>query len=177
MTVSCARCHNHKFDAISQADYYALFGVLASCRPSLRDVNVEAKQQQNVAEISELKTEIRAEVAKSWLASIDEVRQKLLSDNWEEKVANHKNANQLFYLLSESRRQKRKESPSKKRGKSSRMIGSDCMRAWPTTGNEETHGIGTWLILMTLKHGTEMETAYPNPRSQPAISISSRPNA
>jgi hypothetical protein len=30
MTVSCARCHDHKFDAISQKDYYALFGFLES---------------------------------------------------------------------------------------------------------------------------------------------------
>ncbi|MBI5397465.1 MAG: PSD1 domain-containing protein [Verrucomicrobia bacterium] len=30
MTVSCARCHDHKFDPISQADYYALHGVFAS---------------------------------------------------------------------------------------------------------------------------------------------------
>ena len=33
LTVSCARCHDHKFDAISHKDYYALFGVLASNRP------------------------------------------------------------------------------------------------------------------------------------------------
>jgi len=33
LTVSCARCHDHKFDAISQADYYALFGIFASTRP------------------------------------------------------------------------------------------------------------------------------------------------
>jgi cytochrome c553 len=30
LTVSCARCHDHKFDAISQADYYGLAGVFAS---------------------------------------------------------------------------------------------------------------------------------------------------
>ena len=30
MTVACARCHDHKFDAISQKDYYALFGFLQS---------------------------------------------------------------------------------------------------------------------------------------------------
>ena len=28
MTVACARCHDHKFDAISTKDYYALFGLL-----------------------------------------------------------------------------------------------------------------------------------------------------
>jgi len=30
LTVSCARCHNHKFDAIPTADYYSLYGVFAS---------------------------------------------------------------------------------------------------------------------------------------------------
>lgn len=30
LTVSCARCHDHKFDAISQADYYALAGLFRS---------------------------------------------------------------------------------------------------------------------------------------------------
>ncbi len=30
LTVSCARCHDHKFDAVSQADYYALAGVFHS---------------------------------------------------------------------------------------------------------------------------------------------------
>ncbi|MEE2713684.1 MAG: DUF1549 domain-containing protein [Planctomycetota bacterium] len=32
LTVSCARCHDHKFDAISTADYYALSGYLQSSR-------------------------------------------------------------------------------------------------------------------------------------------------
>ncbi|MFN9287545.1 MAG: DUF1549 domain-containing protein, partial [Planctomyces sp.] len=30
LTVSCARCHDHKFDAISTEDYYGLAGVFAS---------------------------------------------------------------------------------------------------------------------------------------------------
>jgi hypothetical protein len=30
LTVACARCHDHKFDPITQADYYALAGVFAS---------------------------------------------------------------------------------------------------------------------------------------------------
>jgi cytochrome c553 len=31
-SVACARCHDHKFDAISQADYYAIAGYLKSSR-------------------------------------------------------------------------------------------------------------------------------------------------
>jgi len=30
LTVSCARCHDHKFDPVTQRDYYALAGVIAS---------------------------------------------------------------------------------------------------------------------------------------------------
>ncbi|GAA5510180.1 PSD1 and planctomycete cytochrome C domain-containing protein [Novipirellula caenicola] len=30
LTVSCARCHDHKFDPIPTADYYAMFGILNS---------------------------------------------------------------------------------------------------------------------------------------------------
>ena len=32
LTVACARCHDHKFDPITQHDYYALAGILASTR-------------------------------------------------------------------------------------------------------------------------------------------------
>ncbi|MFM9118073.1 MAG: DUF1549 and DUF1553 domain-containing protein, partial [Planctomycetota bacterium] len=31
LTASCARCHDHKFDAIPTDDYYSLYGVFASC--------------------------------------------------------------------------------------------------------------------------------------------------
>src|SRR5262249_39488688 len=30
LTVTCARCHDHKFDPIPTKDYYALYGVFAS---------------------------------------------------------------------------------------------------------------------------------------------------
>ena len=32
LTIGCARCHDHKFDAISTADYYALCGMMQSSR-------------------------------------------------------------------------------------------------------------------------------------------------
>ncbi len=32
LTVSCARCHDHKYDPIPTADYYSLYGVFASSR-------------------------------------------------------------------------------------------------------------------------------------------------
>jgi hypothetical protein len=33
MTIACARCHDHKFDAIRTADYYALAGIFRSTEP------------------------------------------------------------------------------------------------------------------------------------------------
>jgi hypothetical protein len=37
LTVACARCHDHKFDPISAADYYALYGVFASASEKPRE--------------------------------------------------------------------------------------------------------------------------------------------
>lgn len=43
VTVSCARCHDHKFDAISTADYYSLTGFLQSS--DYRQVRFESMEQ------------------------------------------------------------------------------------------------------------------------------------
>ena len=43
LTTTCARCHDHKFDPISQKDYYALYGIFASSRePELQELPVLA---------------------------------------------------------------------------------------------------------------------------------------
>ena len=67
LTVSCARCHDHKFDAISQADYYAIFGILASSRPALLDVNLPTRQLAQRESLLELKQQIRSELGSTWL--------------------------------------------------------------------------------------------------------------
>jgi hypothetical protein len=60
LTISCARCHDHKFDPISAKDYYALFGVITSSRLNRADVSDPAP---TVKLLDELK-EVRAELAK-----------------------------------------------------------------------------------------------------------------
>ncbi len=44
LTVGCARCHQHKFDPISQTDYYAFVSVFAGVRHG--EVDVEAEDEQ-----------------------------------------------------------------------------------------------------------------------------------
>jgi hypothetical protein len=69
MTVSCARCHNHKFDAISQADFYALFGVLESCRPAVIQADIPGRDASKREQLAELKQRIKAELAAGWQAA------------------------------------------------------------------------------------------------------------
>ncbi len=49
MTVACARCHDHKFDAIPTRDYYSLFGYVQSSRyvqASLKEVAPRSPEYQ-----------------------------------------------------------------------------------------------------------------------------------
>ncbi len=66
LTVSCARCHDHKFDPISQKDFHALYGVFASSRPGQVVVDSPALLKTNRAELAALKKEIRAGLGQAW---------------------------------------------------------------------------------------------------------------
>jgi hypothetical protein len=74
-TISCARCHDHKFDAISQEDYYSIFGLLAASRPGIKDANSPSKRSKNQAALREAKVALRAALATEWQ---DEVANDLL---------------------------------------------------------------------------------------------------
>jgi hypothetical protein len=51
LTVSCARCHDHKFDPIPQKDYYSLHGIFASCQEPLPKPEItNAKENPNYAD-------------------------------------------------------------------------------------------------------------------------------
>ncbi len=67
LTASCARCHNHKFDAISQEDFYALYGVFVSCRPGQVLIDSPELLQKNRHELMQLKQTIRDGLATAWL--------------------------------------------------------------------------------------------------------------
>lgn len=79
LTISCARCHDHKFDAISQADYYALFGVLGSCRPAMNDVNQKSQQDKNKTELTKIKGQLKLDLVEHWLSELDHIPGRLRS--------------------------------------------------------------------------------------------------
>jgi Protein of unknown function (DUF1553)/Protein of unknown function (DUF1549)/Planctomycete cytochrome C/Concanavalin A-like lectin/glucanases superfamily len=67
LTVSCARCHDHKFDAIGQRDFYALYGILASSRPAQVMIDSPAKLEETRSKLTALKSQIRAALADAWM--------------------------------------------------------------------------------------------------------------
>jgi hypothetical protein len=46
LTVACARCHNHKFDPFSQADYYRLQAFFSAARPKEVDLATPAEREE-----------------------------------------------------------------------------------------------------------------------------------
>ena len=65
LTVGCARCHNHKFDPVSTADYYALAGVFASIRIAERPTIPEnlwapvARAREEVARLQKERDDLK----------------------------------------------------------------------------------------------------------------------
>ena len=68
LTVACARCHDHKFDPISQKEYYGLAGIFANT--SYREVALEAKATQN-ANVKSDQLGNRGEILKKKQAEVD----------------------------------------------------------------------------------------------------------
>ena len=79
LTVSCARCHDHKFDAISQKDYYSFFGTLYGARPTMRAIDSQAVLETNRDALAALKADIRRLLAEAWSAAAESVGEKLLA--------------------------------------------------------------------------------------------------
>ena len=80
LTVSCARCHDHKFDAISQKDYYSFFGTLYGARPTVRAVDSQAVLETNRDALAALKADIRGLLAEAWSAAAETVGANLLAE-------------------------------------------------------------------------------------------------
>lgn len=55
LTVACARCHDHKFDPITQEDYYGLYGIFESTRYPFPGIELDQKPRDLVPLIQNAK--------------------------------------------------------------------------------------------------------------------------
>lgn len=76
-TLACAQCHDHKLDAVSQRDYYALTGVFMSSRWNVRTVDAVDPNLQTLEELRTLKAAVREELARIWSAERATLAEKL----------------------------------------------------------------------------------------------------
>jgi len=65
-TVSCARCHDHKLDAVSTRDYYGILGIVASSRQVVHTIDGPEVNRKPEERLKALKSQIRAEAAQAW---------------------------------------------------------------------------------------------------------------
>jgi hypothetical protein len=100
LTISCARCHDHKFDAISQQDYYAIYGILASCRPGRSVIDLPERSLRNHAALSSLRPQIRQALAEDWLAAAAGLADQLAASDAAPAIAAH--AGSLRQLIADS---------------------------------------------------------------------------
>jgi hypothetical protein len=62
LTIQCSQCHNHKYDPISQTDYYRMFAFLNNCDEAQATVYTQAALQKRevlLTEIERLETELQ----------------------------------------------------------------------------------------------------------------------
>ncbi len=69
LTVACARCHDHKYDAIPTADYYSLYGVFASTEVPLELPLIDPEAARRRPSEFEKKAEARRQEIRGFLDS------------------------------------------------------------------------------------------------------------
>ena len=104
MTVSCARCHDHKFDAISQADYYAMFGILGSARPGREVIDLPSRLNRHRDRLAELKSRIRDRLAEAWRGQLTGLGESLLNMSDSDEISEQ--PDHLLYPLARLRHAK-----------------------------------------------------------------------
>lgn len=81
VTVTCARCHDHKFDAISARDYYSMTGFLQGSQ--YRQVRFQTMEQErsNATELDRLDadyaSQVKKAIAETWSQNRQETIEKL----------------------------------------------------------------------------------------------------
>lgn len=62
LTIQCAQCHSHKYDPLTQTDYYRMFALINNCHEAELTVYTEEdlrKREQILGQIEEVKSELK----------------------------------------------------------------------------------------------------------------------
>ncbi len=103
-TVACARCHDHKLDAVSMHDYYALLGVIRSSRLVAHTIDSVDANAAIIKRLRDLKVELRRELATIWRRDAESFEKYMLAA--EAKQAKRPDADQLAVGLDAKRLEK-----------------------------------------------------------------------
>ena len=63
LTVTCARCHDHKFDAISTKDFYSIYGVVKSSRYQQSTLRPMDHIETMLEDLADLQAEVQNQIA------------------------------------------------------------------------------------------------------------------
>jgi hypothetical protein len=66
LTLACAQCHDHKFDPLPTADYYAMYGIFESSRITYYPANTGLIQAAQIDSIRAHKKAVRELIASAW---------------------------------------------------------------------------------------------------------------
>ncbi len=105
LTVGCARCHDHKRDAVSQRDYYALAGAFMSPRWVTNTLDTPVRNAAVLAELRRLKKPLRDAIGSWWRERSQSWESQLLAapgstpNAWQKAVAAVKGEPPLEHLL------------------------------------------------------------------------------
>ncbi len=111
LTIACARCHDHKFDAISTADYYALCGFIQSSSYQEANVADPAKHDEIVEQLKKLNLEEGGEVARAYVALLSANYSRIANEvataaeSWQPPQEAFADVSQPLYLLATLSRQ------------------------------------------------------------------------
>lgn len=72
MTIACARCHDHKLDAISQREYYALAGSFMSSRWVTNTIDLPTRNADVIQSLKVVKNKLRVELGAKWHRELSE---------------------------------------------------------------------------------------------------------
>ncbi len=101
LTIGCARCHDHKFDPISQKDFYRLYATFAGVYPDSREVATDAQRQKRRDALFPLeaqKAELAAErtALEKAILSRAENKQPAYAESWTRPSVDRKGTEEVF---------------------------------------------------------------------------------